>query len=118
MVCELQQIKCKVSHLDGGIDSESSIEYAQPQSPLSPNIPLTTPIASSMNVSVLNIDVGNLKAPTSSTWSIPNISFTPIPPNLTNTLMHVSQGKEGTPQISSNTNPQSKLPREFLLNPG
>ncbi|MBW0560968.1 hypothetical protein O181_100683 [Austropuccinia psidii MF-1] len=51
-------------------DSESSIEYVQTQSPLSPNIPLTTPITSSMNVSGLNIDVGNPKAPTSSTWSI------------------------------------------------
>ncbi|MBW0564251.1 hypothetical protein O181_103966 [Austropuccinia psidii MF-1] len=51
-------------------DSESSIEYVQTQSPLSPNIPLTTPIASSMNVSGPNIDVGNLKAQTSSIWSI------------------------------------------------
>ncbi|MBW0575117.1 hypothetical protein O181_114832, partial [Austropuccinia psidii MF-1] len=56
-------------------DSESRIEYVQTQSPLGPNIPLTTPITSSMNLSGLNIDVGNLKAPTSSTWSIPNISF-------------------------------------------
>ncbi|MBW0594047.1 hypothetical protein O181_133762 [Austropuccinia psidii MF-1] len=32
--------------------------------------------------------------------------------------MHVSEGPEGTPQISSNANPQSKFPREFLLNPG
>ncbi|MBW0579729.1 hypothetical protein O181_119444 [Austropuccinia psidii MF-1] len=31
--------------------------------------------------------------------------------------MHVSEGPEGTPQISSNTNPQSKFPHEFLLNP-
>ncbi|MBW0594132.1 hypothetical protein O181_133847 [Austropuccinia psidii MF-1] len=99
-------------------DSESSIEYVQTQSPLSPNIPLTTPIASSMNVSGLNIDVGNPKAPTSSTWAIPNISVTPIPPNPTNTQMHVSEGPEGTPQISSNTNTQSNFPREFLLNPG
>ncbi|MBW0574769.1 hypothetical protein O181_114484 [Austropuccinia psidii MF-1] len=99
-------------------DSESSIEYVQTQSPLSPNIPLTTPIASSMNVSGLNIDVGNTKAPTSSTWSIPNISVTQIPPNPTNTQMHVSEGPEGTPQISSNANPQSKFPCEFLLNPG
>ncbi|MBW0574259.1 hypothetical protein O181_113974 [Austropuccinia psidii MF-1] len=80
-------------------DSESSIEYVQTQSPLSPNIPLTTPIASSMNVSGLNIDVGNTKAPTSSTWSIPNISVIPIPPNSTNKQKHVSQGPEGTPQI-------------------
>ncbi|MBW0589143.1 hypothetical protein O181_128858 [Austropuccinia psidii MF-1] len=32
--------------------------------------------------------------------------------------MHVSDGPEGTPQISSNANPQSKFPCEFLLNPG
>ncbi|MBW0584691.1 hypothetical protein O181_124406, partial [Austropuccinia psidii MF-1] len=99
-------------------DSESSIEYVQKQSPLSPNIPLTTPNPSSINVSSINIDVGNLKAPTPSTWSIPNISVTPISPNPTNTQIHVSEGPEGTPQISSNTNPQSKFPREFLLNPG
>ncbi|MBW0560342.1 hypothetical protein O181_100057, partial [Austropuccinia psidii MF-1] len=92
-------------------DSESSIEYVQTQSPLSPNIPLTTLIASSMIVS-------GLEAPTSSTWLIPNISVTSIPPNPTNTQTHVSQGPEGTPQISSNANPQSKFPREFLLNPG
>ncbi|MBW0592065.1 hypothetical protein O181_131780 [Austropuccinia psidii MF-1] len=71
-----------------------------------------------MNVSGLNIDVGNPKPPTSSTWSIPNISVTPIPPNSTNTQMHVSQGPEGTPQISYNANPQSRFPHEFLLNPG
>ncbi|MBW0525387.1 hypothetical protein O181_065102 [Austropuccinia psidii MF-1] len=71
-----------------------------------------------MNVSGLNIDVGNEKAPTSSTWSIPNISITPIPPNPTNIQMHVAEGPEGTPQISSNANPQSKFPCEFLLNPG
>ncbi|MBW0569010.1 hypothetical protein O181_108725 [Austropuccinia psidii MF-1] len=71
-----------------------------------------------MNVSGLNIDVGNPKAPTKSTWSIPNISVTPIPPNPTNTQMHVSEGPEGKPQISSNANPQSKFPCEFLLNPG
>ncbi|MBW0574014.1 hypothetical protein O181_113729 [Austropuccinia psidii MF-1] len=99
-------------------DTESSIEYVQTQSPLSPKTSLTTPITSSVNVSGLNIDVGNLKAPTSSTWSIPKISVTPIPPNPTNTQMHVSEGPEGTPQISSNTNPQSKFPHEFLLNPG
>ncbi|MBW0532159.1 hypothetical protein O181_071874 [Austropuccinia psidii MF-1] len=32
--------------------------------------------------------------------------------------MHVSEGPEGTPQISSNANLQSKFPCEFLLNPG
>ncbi|MBW0553713.1 hypothetical protein O181_093428, partial [Austropuccinia psidii MF-1] len=98
-------------------DRESSIEYVQTQSPFSPNIPLTTPLTSSMNVSGLNIDVGNPKPPTSSTWSIPNTSVTPIPPNPSKTQMHVSQGPEGTPQFSSNANPQSKFPREFLLNP-
>ncbi|MBW0587160.1 hypothetical protein O181_126875 [Austropuccinia psidii MF-1] len=51
---------------------------------------LTTPNASSMNVSGLNLDVGNPKAPTSSTWSIPNISDTPIPPKPTKTQLHVS----------------------------
>ncbi|MBW0574832.1 hypothetical protein O181_114547 [Austropuccinia psidii MF-1] len=91
-------------------DSESSIEYVQTQSPLSPNIPLTTPISSSMNLSGLNIDVGNPKAAASSTWLIPNISANPIPPNPTNTQMPVSQGPKGTPQISSNANPQSKFP--------
>ncbi|MBW0476864.1 hypothetical protein O181_016579 [Austropuccinia psidii MF-1] len=99
-------------------DSESSIEYVQKHSPLSPNIPLTTPIASSMNVSGLNIDVGNPKAQTSSTWSIPNLSVTSIPPNPTNAQMDVSEGPESTPQISSKANPQSKFPCDFLLNPG
>ncbi|MBW0568084.1 hypothetical protein O181_107799 [Austropuccinia psidii MF-1] len=87
-------------------DSESSIEYVQTQSPLSLSIPLTTPIASSMNVSGLNIDVGNPKAQTSSSWSIPNISVTPIPLNPTNTQMHVSDGPGSTPKISSKANPQ------------
>ncbi|MBW0593178.1 hypothetical protein O181_132893, partial [Austropuccinia psidii MF-1] len=32
--------------------------------------------------------------------------------------MHVSQGPEGTPKISSSTNPQSKFPCVFLLNTG
>ncbi|MBW0561275.1 hypothetical protein O181_100990 [Austropuccinia psidii MF-1] len=41
---------------------------------MSPNIPLTTPIASSMNVLGLNIDVGKATSQTSSTSSIPNIS--------------------------------------------
>ncbi|MBW0495319.1 hypothetical protein O181_035034 [Austropuccinia psidii MF-1] len=99
-------------------DSESSMKYVQTQSPFSPNISCTTPITSSMNVSGLNIDVGNLKAQNSSTWSIPNISITPIPPNPTNTQMDVSEGPESTAQISSKANPQSKFPREFLLNPG
>ncbi|MBW0582796.1 hypothetical protein O181_122511 [Austropuccinia psidii MF-1] len=99
-------------------DSESSIEYVQTQSPMSPKIPLITPITSSMNVSGLNIDVGNTKAQTSSNWSIPNISVTPIPLNPTNTQMHVSEGPRSKPEISSKANPQLKFPCEFLLNPG
>ncbi|MBW0520615.1 hypothetical protein O181_060330 [Austropuccinia psidii MF-1] len=71
-----------------------------------------------MNVSGLNIDVGNPKAPASSTWSIPNVSVTPIPLNPTNTQMHVSEGPGRPPEISSKANPQSKFPCEFLLNPG
>ncbi|MBW0535846.1 hypothetical protein O181_075561 [Austropuccinia psidii MF-1] len=100
------------------LDSESSIEYVQTQSPMSPKIPLTTSIAFSMNVSGLKIDVANQMAPASSTWSIPNISVTPVPPNPTNTQMHVSEGPGSTPEISSNTNPQSKFLCDFLLNPG
>ncbi|MBW0484394.1 hypothetical protein O181_024109 [Austropuccinia psidii MF-1] len=100
------------------LDSESSIEYVQTQSPMSPNIPLKTPLASSMKVSGLNIDVGNATLKTSSTRSIPNISVTPIPPNPTNTQMHVSEGPGRTPEISSKANPQSKFPRDFLFNPG
>ncbi|MBW0490474.1 hypothetical protein O181_030189 [Austropuccinia psidii MF-1] len=97
-------------------DSECSIEYVQTQLPMSPNIPLTTPIASSMSVSGLTIDLVNPTAPTSSTWSLPNISFTPITSNPTNTPMHVSEGSGSTPEISSKANPQSKFPRDFLLN--
>ncbi|MBW0523815.1 hypothetical protein O181_063530 [Austropuccinia psidii MF-1] len=107
-----------MSHLDGGIDSESSVEYVQTQSPLSPNIPLTTPIASSMNVSGLNIVVGNPKAQISSTWAIPNIFVFPIPRNPTNTQMHVSEGPGSTTEISPKANSQLKFPHEFLLNPG
>ncbi|MBW0476856.1 hypothetical protein O181_016571 [Austropuccinia psidii MF-1] len=97
-------------------DSESSIEYVQTQSPMSYNIPPTTPIASSINLSGLNIDVENLAAPSSSTWSIPNISVTPIPPNPTNTQVNVCEGPGITPEISSKANPQSKFPPDFLLN--
>ncbi|MBW0476677.1 hypothetical protein O181_016392 [Austropuccinia psidii MF-1] len=99
-------------------DSESSIEYVETQSPMSPRIPLTTPIASSMNVSGRNIDVGNMTAQNSSTWSITNISITPIILNPTNTPMHVFEGPGSTPGISSKANPQSKFPCDFLLNPG
>ncbi|MBW0475114.1 hypothetical protein O181_014829 [Austropuccinia psidii MF-1] len=98
-------------------DSESSIEYILTQSPMSPKVPLTAPISSSMNVSGLNIDVGNVSSQTSSTWSIPNLSVTPVPSNPTNTQMHVSGGPESTPEILSKSNPQSKFPRDFLLNP-
>ncbi|MBW0557993.1 hypothetical protein O181_097708, partial [Austropuccinia psidii MF-1] len=69
------------------------------------------------HISGLNIDVGNPKAQTSSTWSIPNIFVTPLPPNPTNTQMDVSEGPGSTPEISSKANPQSKFSREFLLNP-
>ncbi|MBW0521618.1 hypothetical protein O181_061333 [Austropuccinia psidii MF-1] len=78
-------------------DSESSIEYVQTQSPMSPNIPLATPISSSMNVAGLNIDIGIAMAQTSSTWSIPHISVTQMPPNTTNTQMHVLEGPGSTP---------------------
>ncbi|MBW0580319.1 hypothetical protein O181_120034 [Austropuccinia psidii MF-1] len=71
-----------------------------------------------MNVSGLNIDVGNAMVQTSSTWSILNVSITPIPPNPTNTQMHVPEGPGSTPEISSKANPQLKFPHEFLLNPG
>ncbi|MBW0498951.1 hypothetical protein O181_038666 [Austropuccinia psidii MF-1] len=80
-------------------DSESSIEYVQKQSPISPKIPLSTTIAFPIDVSGLNIEVGNPMAQTSRTWSIPNISVTPIPPNPTNTQMNVSEGPGSTPEI-------------------
>ncbi|MBW0497115.1 hypothetical protein O181_036830 [Austropuccinia psidii MF-1] len=100
-------------------DSESSIDFVQTtHSPMSPDIQLTDPIASSMNVSGLKIDVGDVNSQTSSTWSIPNISVTPIPLNPTNTQMHVSEGPGSIPEISSKANPQSKVPQDFLLNPG
>ncbi|MBW0581619.1 hypothetical protein O181_121334 [Austropuccinia psidii MF-1] len=70
-------------------DNKSSIEYVQTKSPLIHNIPLTAPIASSMNVSGLKIYMGNPTAQTSSTWSIPNISITTIPPDTNNTQMHM-----------------------------
>ncbi|MBW0534271.1 hypothetical protein O181_073986 [Austropuccinia psidii MF-1] len=99
--------------------SESSIEYVQTtQSPMSPSIPLTTPIESQMNVSGLNIVVGNVTSQTSSTWSIPDISVTQIPTNPTNTQMNVSGVPGSTPEISSKANPQFKSPQYFLLNPG
>ncbi|MBW0521885.1 hypothetical protein O181_061600 [Austropuccinia psidii MF-1] len=83
-----------------------------------PKIPLIPPIASSKNVSGLNIDVRNLTAPTSSTCSIPNISIIMIPLNPTNKQMNVSEGPGITPEISSKPNPHSKFPCDFLLNPG
>ncbi|MBW0519063.1 hypothetical protein O181_058778 [Austropuccinia psidii MF-1] len=76
------------------------MKYDPTQSPLSPNIPLTTPIASSMNVLGLNIDVGNAIAQTSSTWSIPNISVTQIPPNHTNTQIHAPFGQIKQPTLN------------------
>ncbi|MBW0521921.1 hypothetical protein O181_061636 [Austropuccinia psidii MF-1] len=80
-------------------DRESSIEYVQTQLPMGPKILLTTPIASSMNVSGVNIDVGIVTAQTSTTWSIQNISVTPITPNSTNTQLNVSEGPVSTPRI-------------------
>ncbi|MBW0474171.1 hypothetical protein O181_013886 [Austropuccinia psidii MF-1] len=90
-------------------DSEFSIEYFQTKSPMCPNIPLTTPIPSSMNVSDSNIIVGNPMATASSTWSIPNSFVTPIPLNSTNTQTHVSEVPGSIPEISSKFNPQSKF---------
>ncbi|MBW0489892.1 hypothetical protein O181_029607 [Austropuccinia psidii MF-1] len=84
---------------------------------MNPNILLTTPIASSTNLSGLNIDVGNLMPTTPRTWLIPNTSVTPIPLNPTHTQMHVSEGPGSTPEISSKANPQSKFLHYFFLNP-
>ncbi|MBW0488027.1 hypothetical protein O181_027742 [Austropuccinia psidii MF-1] len=98
-------------------NSEYGIEYVHTQSPMSPKIPLTTPIASSMNLSGIKINVGNATAQISRTWSIPNISVTPICPNPTNTPVRMSEGPGSMPEISSKSNPQSKFPHEFLLNP-
>ncbi|MBW0475785.1 hypothetical protein O181_015500 [Austropuccinia psidii MF-1] len=100
------------------LDSEYSIQYVQTSSTMSLNIPLTTPISSSMKFSGLSINVGNLMAQTSSTWTIPNISVTPIPPNSTNTQMHVSEGPGTKLGITSRANKQSEFPYDFLLNPG
>ncbi|MBW0574732.1 hypothetical protein O181_114447 [Austropuccinia psidii MF-1] len=85
---------------------------------MSPKIPLTTPIESLINVSGLNIDVGNVTARTSTTWSRPNISVTPIPQKPTNTQIHVPEGPESTPEILSKVNTQSNFPCDFLLNHG
>ncbi|MBW0501644.1 hypothetical protein O181_041359 [Austropuccinia psidii MF-1] len=71
-----------------------------------------------MNVSGLKIDVGNMTAPTSSTWSIPNIPVSSIRASPTNTQLHVSEGPGSTPEISTKANPQSKFPHDFLLNTG
>ncbi|MBW0461240.1 hypothetical protein O181_000955 [Austropuccinia psidii MF-1] len=82
-----------------------------------PNIHLTAPIASLMNVSGLNIDVGNATVQTSTAWSIPNISITPIPPNPTNTQIYdVSEAPGSTQRIPSKANTQSKSSHDFLLN--
>ncbi|MBW0484818.1 hypothetical protein O181_024533 [Austropuccinia psidii MF-1] len=71
-----------------------------------------------MNVSGLNIHVGNLTTQNSSSWSPPNLSVTPIPSNPTYTQMHVFEGPGSTPEISSKADTQSKFPCDFLLNPG
>ncbi|MBW0517197.1 hypothetical protein O181_056912 [Austropuccinia psidii MF-1] len=88
---------------------------------MGPNIPLTTPIASSMNVSGHNIDLENLTAQTSRSWSIPNISVTPIPSNPTHTQMNVSEGPGSTPEISSKAIPNQNFHMTFsciLVNAG
>ncbi|MBW0473228.1 hypothetical protein O181_012943 [Austropuccinia psidii MF-1] len=84
---------------------------------MSPKIPLTNPIESSMNVPGFKIDVGNANSQNLRIWTIANTSVTPIPPNLTNTQMNVSEGTGSTPKISSKANPQSKFPGDFLFNP-
>ncbi|MBW0478035.1 hypothetical protein O181_017750 [Austropuccinia psidii MF-1] len=61
--------------------------------------------------------MGNATSQTSSTWSIPNISVTLIPPNPTNTQMHVYEGSGSTPEISSKANNQFKFACYFHLNP-
>ncbi|MBW0588059.1 hypothetical protein O181_127774 [Austropuccinia psidii MF-1] len=85
---------------------------------MSPKIALTTPISSSINALGLNIDVEIAITKASSTWSIPNVPITPIPPNTTNTQMHVCEKPGSTPAISSKAESQSKFPCDFLLNPG
>ncbi|MBW0493178.1 hypothetical protein O181_032893 [Austropuccinia psidii MF-1] len=75
------------------LSSEYSIEYVQTQSPMSHKVSLTAPISSFMNLSGINIEVGNATAQTMTTWTIPNISVTPIPKNPTNTQIHVYQGQ-------------------------
>ncbi|MBW0498526.1 hypothetical protein O181_038241 [Austropuccinia psidii MF-1] len=71
-----------------------------------------------MNVSGLKIEVGIATAQNSSNWSITNISVTAIPPNPTNTQIHVSEGLGSTPKILSKAKTQSKFPCDSLLNPG
>ncbi|MBW0528934.1 hypothetical protein O181_068649 [Austropuccinia psidii MF-1] len=95
-----------------------SIYYVQKELPMSPNISLTPPIASSINVSGLNIDFGNTTAKPSFTWTIPNISVTPILLDATNMQMHVSEGPGSTPEISLKANQKSKFACDFLFNPG
>ncbi|MBW0467153.1 hypothetical protein O181_006868 [Austropuccinia psidii MF-1] len=78
--------------------NESSMEYVQKQSPMSPKIPLIAPIAFLINVSGLNIDVGTVALQTSTSLTIPNIYFTPVPPYPTNMQMNVSEGPGSTPE--------------------
>ncbi|MBW0497261.1 hypothetical protein O181_036976 [Austropuccinia psidii MF-1] len=99
-------------------DSDSIIEYVQTRSLINSNTPPAIPITSLMNVSGLNIDVGNLMAQNSMAWTIPNISVTPITMNPTNTQMHVSEGPGRKPKISSKANIKSNFSFDFLLNPG
>ncbi|MBW0563185.1 hypothetical protein O181_102900 [Austropuccinia psidii MF-1] len=69
-----------------------------------------------MSLSGINIDVENTTAQNSSTWSIPNISITPIPPNASNTQIHVSEGLASTPETSQRLIPNKTFPHDFLLN--
>ncbi|MBW0496783.1 hypothetical protein O181_036498 [Austropuccinia psidii MF-1] len=71
-----------------------------------------------MNVSGLNIDVGNARAQTLTSWTIKNISVIPIPLNPTNTQLHVSEGPGSTPKFSTRANTQCNFSHDFLLNPG
>ncbi|MBW0554300.1 hypothetical protein O181_094015 [Austropuccinia psidii MF-1] len=70
-----------------------------------------------MNVSGLNIDVGSARALATTAWTIPHILVTPVPPNTTNTQIHLSEGPGGTPNYSSTAKKHSNFSCDFLLNP-
>ncbi|MBW0521847.1 hypothetical protein O181_061562 [Austropuccinia psidii MF-1] len=100
------------------LDSVSSIEYGRKRSPMSPKITLTAHIKSFMNLSGRKIDLGNVTAQTSTTWSIPNLCITEDSPNPTNMQMQLSEGPGSTLEILSKDNTKSNFPPDFLLNPG